>query len=463
MPHYDALVIGSGQAGTPLAKKLAQAGRKTALIEKRWVGGTCVNDGCTPTKTLIASARAAYMARSQSAELGVIIDQFHLDFGRVMQRQKDLVQKFRTGSQEGLAATEHLDLIFGEAVFTGPKKITVALNDGGHTEITADLIFIDTGTKLKIPDLAGLKQVPYLTSTTILELTELPPKLLILGGGYIGLEYGQMFCRFGSEVTILGMGRQFLKKEDPEVAAEIKNILTAEGLKILSSAKALKFSPGPGTEFTLTYKISNEPEQTLTFTHLLLATGRTPQSPALHPEVAGLAINKKGYIKVNDRLETNVPGIFALGEANGGPAFTHIAYNDYVIVARNILEQARLSTQNRPLPYCMFTDPQLGRVGLTEQQAREQGYNVIIATLPMQRVARALETGETRGFMKAVLDADTKKILGVAILNAEGGEVMTVLQLAMQAGLTYEELKDTVFAHPTYAEAINNLFLSLKE
>ncbi len=462
MAHYDALVIGSGQAGTPLAKKLAQAGRKTALVEKRWVGGTCVNDGCTPTKTLIASAKAAYLARSRSAELGVVVNQFHLDFGKIMQRQKDIVHTFREGSRQGLESTEHLDLLLGAATFTGPKSVEVVLNAGGTTQITADYIFIDTGTQVKIPNLPGLEKTPHLTSTTVLELTALPPKLLILGGGYIGLEYGQMFRRFGSEVIILDAAEQFLKKEDQDVAVAIKDILTEEGIQIITQAQALNLEPGPGLEYTLTYQSAGN-EQKLAFTHLLLATGRTPQSRSLNLEKAGVAVNPKGYIVVNDCLETNIPGIFALGKVNGGPAFTHIAYNDHVIVARNLLEQAQLTTHNRPLPYCMFTDPQLGRVGLTEQQALTQGYTVKVATLPMERVARALETGETRGFMKAVLDAQTKKILGVAVLGAEGGETTAVLQMAMQAGITYDDLKYTVFAHPTYAESINNLFLNLKE
>lgn len=462
MTHYDALIIGSGQAGTPLAKKLAGSGRKTALIEKRWVGGTCVNDGCTPTKTLIASAKAAYMARSKSAELGVPVEKFRVDFKKIQQRQAGIVIKFREGSQKGLAETDNLDLIFGEAVFTGPKTLEVALNAGGKTELTADYIFIDTGTQTKIPKLAGLEQIPYLTSTTILELTELPAKLVILGGGYIGLEYGQMFRRFGSEVIIIDTAQRFLKKEDEDVAAEIKNILAEEGIKIYSPAEATKVEPGPGPEYTLTFNTDGR-EQTVPFTHLLLATGRTPQSKALQLPKAGIAVNEKGYILVNEHLETNVPGVFALGEANGGPAFTHIAFNDYVIVWRNILEQANLSTKNRPLPYCMFTDPQLGRIGLTEQQAREQGYAIKVAILPMQRVARALETNETRGLMKAVVDSKTKKILGAAMLGAEGGETMSVLQMAMQAGLTYEDLQYTIFAHPTYAESINNLFLTLQE
>lgn len=462
MQQYDALVIGSGQAGTPLAKKLAEAGWKTALIEKRWIGGTCINDGCTPTKTLIASARAAYMAQEKSAELGVPIDKFRIDFGRIMQRQTEMVKYFREGAKRGLEKTDNLDLIFGEAVFTDVKTVAVSLSAGGQTTLSATHIFIDTGTQPRIPKVKGIERVPYLTSTTILELQEIPAKLLILGGGYIGLEYGQMFRRFGSEVTIIDSSPRFLKKEDDDVAGEIKKILTEEGLQLFTQSEAISFNQTTTKECNLTFKTAGGNEQTLAFSHLLVAPGRIPQSKSLKPENTGVEVNEKGYIPVNDRLETNVPGIYALGEANGGPAFTHIAYNDYVIVTKNLLEQGNLSIRERLLPYCMFTDPPLGRVGLTENQAREKGYTIQIAKLPMERVARALETGETRGFMKAVLDAETKQILGAAILGAEGGEVMAVLQLAMQAGITYEVLKHTIFAHPTYTESLNNLFLTLK-
>ena len=462
MKKYDAIIIGSGQAGTPLAKKLAQAGWQTALIEKRWIGGTCINDGCTPTKTLIASAHAAYWAAGKSAELGIHIEEYRLDFKQIIQRKDAVVASFREGSQQGLTKTANLELIFGEAVFTGSKMLAVTLTEGGKTEITADKIFIDTGTRPRIPDIAGLEQVPYLTSTTILELNRVPTKLLILGGGYIGLEYGQMFRRFGSQVTIIDTSPRFLPKEDEDVAEEIKKILEEEGLHIHPQSKAIRIEQKPNQEFTLFYQQADQEHQTV-FTHLLIATGRQPNNDLLKPENTGLALNKKSYIEVNERLETNIPGIYALGEANGGPAFTHISYNDFVVVSQNILHQANLTTKGRSLPYCMFTDPQLGRIGLSEDQAKEKRLKFKIATLPMQKVARATETGETRGLIKVIVDVDTKKILGAAVLGAAGGEIMSILQMAMLGGITYEQLQYTIFAHPTYAESLNNLFLTLDE
>ena len=460
MKEYDAIIIGSGQAGTPLAKKLAQAGWKTALVEKRWIGGTCINDGCTPTKALIASAKAAYMAAGKSAELGVSIEKYSINFTSIIKRKDAIVQSFREGSQQGLTKTENLELLFGEAVFTGFKTLAVSLPEGNKAEITADKIFINTGSRTRIPSIEGLEPVPFLTSTTILDLKKVPGKLLILGGGYIGLEYGQMFRRFGSNITIIDTSPRFLPKEDEDIANEIKKVLEEEGLQIYPHSEAIRFEKEANKEFSLIYKKAGEEYHT-NFTHLLIATGRQPQSDILKPEVAGIAVNEKGYITVNDRLETNVAGIYALGEANGSPAFTHISYNDYVIVADNLLHQGSLSTKDRPLPYCMFTDPQLGRIGLSENQAKEKGLSIKIASIPLQNVARAIETGETRGLIKAVVDAETKKILGAAVLGAEGGEIMAVLQMAMQAGMTYEQLQYNIFAHPTYAESLNNLFMTL--
>jgi len=461
MRKYDAIIIGSGQAGTPLAKKLAKAGLKTVLIEKRWVGGTCINDGCTPTKTLIASAKAAFMAAGKSNDLGINIEKYTIDLKKIIQRKDEIVQSFREGSEKSLKETENLELLFGEAVFTGPKILSVTPSVGSATEITADKIFIDTGSRLKVPAIPGLEQVPYLTSTTILDLKAVPDKLLILGGGYIGLEYGQMFRRFDSAVTILDSSPRFLRKEDEDIATEIRNFLEAEGLTIYSPAEALRFEKITDQEYSLIYKQDNQEHRT-NFTHLLLATGRQSQNDILKPEMAGIALTEKNYIQVNEGLETNIAGIYALGEANGGPAFTHISYNDYVIVAENLLHEGNLSTVGRPLPYCMFTDPQLGRIGITENQAKEKKLNVKIAKLPLAKVARAIETGETQGLIKAVVDADTKQILGAAVLGAEGGEIMSVLQMAMQAGLTYEQLQTYIFAHPTYAESLNNLFMTLE-
>ncbi|MXV53306.1 FAD-dependent oxidoreductase [Pedobacter sp. HMF7647] len=461
MKQYDAIIIGAGQAGTPLSKKLAKAGWKTALIEKRFIGGTCVNDGCTPTKTLIASAKAAYIAAKQADELGIKIGSFEIDFAKIMKRKNEIVMNGREGSEKSIRETENLDLVFGEAIFTGDKIIEVRTTSGEVLELSADYFFIDTGTRTKIPDIEGINKVPYLTSTSILDLKQLPDHLLILGGGYIGMEFGQLFKRLGSKVTIIDSASTFLPKEDEDICEEITGIFREDGIDVYqkSKAKSLEYTD---RKIKITFEHEGK-TQAVSGDQLLIAAGRIPQSDLLKPENSGIEIDEKGFIKVDDKLQTNVPGIYALGEANGGPAFTHIAFNDYIIVCYNLLNKENRSTKDRPIPYCMFTDPQLARVGMTEKQAIEKGLNIKVAKLPMSSVARGVETGETRGIMKAVVDADTHKILGVAILAVEGGEVMSVLEIAMRAGMTYDELRNYIFAHPTYSESINNLFMKLDE
>ncbi len=460
MKTYDAIIIGSGQAGTPLAKKLAKAGKKTAIIEKRYVGGTCVNDGCTPTKALVASARMAYMATRK--DLGVEVNDYKIDFLAIMQRKDALVEKSRNGGQKGLEETENLDLIFGYASFIGKKTLNVKLNAGGEEEMTAELIFIDTGAKTTIPEINGLKTVPYLTSTTILDLKELPESLIIIGGNYIGLEFGQMFSRFGSKITILEKGKTIMSKEDADVSETVTQFLTEEGLEILSGIEINKIEKSPEGKITLTIKKDNQQQQ-ITASHLLIAVGRSPQTKTLDLEKTGVEVDEKGFIKVNDKLETTAPGIYALGDVKPGPAFTHIAYNDHLVVLKNLLENANVSIKGRPVPYCMFTDPQLGRIGLSENEARKQGLDILVAKLPMEKVARAVETNETKGFMKAVVDAKTNQVLGATVLGYEGGEVMAVLQMAMQGKITAHELRENIFAHPTMSESINNLFMTIEE
>ena len=460
MKHYDAIVIGSGQAGSPLSTKLANAGKRVAIIEKRYVGGTCVNDGCTPTKTLIASAKAAYQA-AHAEPLGVHADNVRVDMWQVKRRKDELVRSWRNGSKTRMEETENLDLIFGEARFSGEKTITVSLNDGGELEISADLIFINTGTTPRIPDVEGLDDVGYFTSTTLLNVEEVPDHLLIIGGNYVALEFAQMFHRFGSKLSILERGPRIMAQEDEDVSEELKSILSDEGLAIFTNAHALKFER-QHDQIKSTIVVDGQ-QREINCSHILVATGRKPLTETLAPQLAGIELDEKGFIKVNDKLETNVQGVYALGEVNGGPAFTHIAYNDYTIVYRNLFENGNFSTTGRPLPYCMFTDPQLGRIGLTEKQALEQGYNIKVAKLPMKQVARAQETGDMRGLMKAVVDADTGQILGAAILGEEGGEIMSVLQMAIMGGITHDVLRYCVFAHPTYSESLNNLFMTLND
>jgi len=459
MQKYDAIIIGAGQAGVPLAKKLAQAGKKTVLIEKRWIGGTCINDGCTPTKTWVASAKAAYMA-GNSGPLGVRIKEYSVSMPKIKKRKDEIVQQFRDGSQHGLEATKNLTLLFGEAVFTGDKTISVKLNDGKKKELQADLIFINTGAKTYIPDIEGLDDINYLTSTTILDLEVIPKHLLIIGGNYIGLEFGQMFRRFGSRVTVFEKSERIVSREDEDVSEELTKILEAEDVNIRTNTVAVGFKKKSGGKIVVSV-LAGEDEKKIRCTHVLLAVGRIPQTEALNLDKTGVEVDEKGAIKVNDKLETNVKGIYALGDVKGGPAFTHISYNDYAIVYRNLINQENLSIKDRPVPYCMFTDPQLGHIGLRESEAKEQKLNYKVAKLPMTHVARAIETGDTRGFMKAIVDADTKLILGATVLGPEGGEIMTVLQMAMMGGITYEQIRWAVFAHPLYSESLNNLFMTL--
>ncbi|CAM3876593.1 mercuric reductase [Mucilaginibacter galii] len=460
MKTYDAIIIGSGQAGSPLARKMAKAGKKVAIIEKRWVGGTCVNDGCTPTKAMVASARAAYLA-GRCNNLGVYIDGYRVDMPQIKKRKDDIVMHSRSGNQKSLEDDENIDLLFGEASFTSPQTVAVKLNNGRNEELQAEQIFINAGTQTIIPDIEGLKDIDYLTSTSILELETVPQHIMVLGGNYIGLEFSQMFRRFGSQITLLERGERILSHEDDDVAHEMTGILEEEGIAIHAKAKAIKFEKDGHGKILVTVDLDGRTEQ-LECTHVLVAVGRSPQSKALNLNAAGVEVDEKGYIKVDDKLQTNVPGIYALGDIKGGPAFTHIAYNDFTIVWRNLLKGEDLSTKGRPVPYCMFTDPQLGRIGLSESDAKKQGLKYEVAILKMDSVARAVEVGETRGLMKAVVNPDTKEILGVAIMAEEGGEIMSVLQMAMEGGITYDRIRYCIFAHPTYSESLNNLFMKLE-
>ena len=459
--HYDAIVIGAGQAGGPLSTALARAGRKTAIIERVHVGGTCINEGCTPTKTMVASARVAYLAR-RGADYGVHTGPISIDMVKVRQRKRDIVESFRSGSERSIVSTEGVDLLMGEASFTGPKTVDVRMNSGETRSLAADTIFINAGDRPATPDLSGIEDVPALNSTSIMELDRVPTHLLVVGGGYVGLEFGQMFRRFGSQVTIIQRGPFLLAREDPDVAEEVRNILREDGVEVLLETKPVRAVRTPDGSIALTVQTGRE-ERTLTGSHLLMAAGRVPNTDWLNLDAAGIETDKRGYIHVNERLETNVPGIYALGDIKGGPAFTHISYDDFRIIRTNLLEHGNASTRDRLLPYTVFIDPQLGRVGLSETEARAKGRNFRVAKMPMTDVARALEVDESRGFMKAIVDADTKQILGAAVLGIEGGEIMAMLEVAMMGKVPYTTLRDAVFAHPTLAESLNNLFSMLDE
>jgi pyruvate/2-oxoglutarate dehydrogenase complex dihydrolipoamide dehydrogenase (E3) component len=457
--RLDAIIIGTGQAGKPLAGALAEAGWKTAIVEKGRVGGTCVIEGCTPTKTMIASARVAHLAR-RAAEYGVHVGGVEVDLSAVRQRKRAVVDMFSTGSERGMRRHETLELIPGEARFVGPREVEVRLNDGGTRRLSAEKIFINAGARPRVPPIPGLDAVPYLDSTSIMELGETPEHLVVLGGGFIGLEFAQMFRRFGSEVTIVERAGQIAGREDEDVAEAVTRILRDDGITVHTGMEVVRVDASGEGGIAVRARLADR-EYTLRGSHLLVAAGRTPNTDTLELGAAGVETDERGYIRVNERLETGVPGVYGLGDIAGSAPFTHVAYDDYRVVRANLLDGGCRTTADRPTPYTVFIDPQLGRIGLSEGEARERGHEIRVAKLPMTRVARAIETDETRGFMKAVVDATTDRILGAAVLGVEGGEVMAVLQVAMMGDLPYTAIRDGVFAHPTLAESLNNLFMTL--
>lgn len=458
--NYDAIIIGVGQAGKPLALALAEAGWKTAIIERKYVGGSCVNYGCTPTKTLLASAEAAHQAR-RSDEYGIRTGSVEVDYKAVKKRKDELVESSREGIEERLEETKNLTFLRGEAAFTGPKQIEVALSDGGTSQLTAERIFINVGTHPAIPELDGLDKVPYLTAVTMMDLEEIPDHLIILGGGYIGLEFGQMFRRFGSKVTLIERGKQLLAREDEDIAEELCGVLQEEDIAIHLNTEVTGVHQTPSGAISVALKKGNDTSKVLG-SHLLIAIGTTPNTAALHLDTAGVEVDKKGYIEVNEKLETTQSGIYALGDCKGGPEFTHISYDDYRIVKQNLLEKGKATTEGRRVPYTVFTDPQLGRIGLTEKEAKKRNQAVKIASMPMKKVARAYELSRTQGTLKVLIDPKTDQILGAAMLGMEGGEMMTMLQIAMMGKVPYTQLRDGIFAHPTLAESLNNLFQTVK-
>jgi pyruvate/2-oxoglutarate dehydrogenase complex dihydrolipoamide dehydrogenase (E3) component len=454
LEQYDAIVIGAGQAGVPLSTALAGSGRRTLLVERAHVGGTCVNEGCTPTKTMVASARVAYLAR-RGKDYGVGTGEVRVDLARVRERKRNIVESFRGGSQRRLESTQRLDLVFGEARFTGPRTVAV---DGRRVE--GDLVFINAGCRPAAPDVEGLAALAPLDSTSIMELDRVPEHLIVLGGGYIGLEFGQMFRRFGSNVTIVQRGTQLLPLEDEDVAEAVLGVLREDGVEVLLQAEARCAERLDAGRVRVTLRTAAG-DRPVVGSHVLLAAGRVPNTDRLDPKAAGIETDSKGFIRVNERLETSAAGVYALGDVKGGPAFTHISYDDYRIIRDNLLRGGTRTTADRPVPYTVFMDPQLGRVGLTEREARKAGRPYRVATMPMSHVARALEMDEPRGFMKVLVDPENRRLLGAAVLGVEGGEIMASLQLAMMGNLPYDRLRDGVFAHPTLAEALNNLFSTL--
>jgi pyruvate/2-oxoglutarate dehydrogenase complex dihydrolipoamide dehydrogenase (E3) component len=454
MKHYDAIILGSGQAGNPLARYLASRDLKVALVEKGEVGGTCVNVGCTPTKTLVASAKVAYFAR-RAEDFGVITGPVSIDMEKVMDRTLDIVLRSRTSNEKSFETNPKIDLIRGKAGFMGPREIRVSLNSGGEVKISADRIYINTGGHPTIPPMEGLDQVPYYTSDTIFGIRKVPEHLVLIGAGYISLEFAQIFKRLGSKVTVLSQGSEFLPREDKDISKILLKILRDEGIEILfgiSAQKIYQRENGLGIEILKEGKLIE-----ILASELFLGVGRTPNSD-LNLPLAGVELDKRGFIKTNEYLETTAPNIYALGDIKGGPAFTHISYDDFRIIRDNFESPHKRSIKDRLTNYTLFTDPELARIGLNELEARELKIEYRLAYLPMTYVARAIEMGETGGMMKVLVDKEGKNILGATILAIEGGEIAATLQVAMEGELQVKDLHNFIFSHPTLMESLNNLF-----
>lgn len=453
--QFDAIVIGTGQAGPALAGRLNQQGLKTAIIERKLIGGTCVNVGCIPTKTLVASAKVAYMAK-QSREYGVVIDgSVGVDMASVKQRKDRIAGASNKGVTSWIEAMDGVALIHGHARFVGPKQVEV----NGDT-LEAERVFIDVGARARVPDIQGLDQVDYLTNSSMMEVDFLPGHLIIIGGSYIGLEFAQMYRRFGAQVTVVEMGDRLISREDPDISAAVREILEAEGVTIRLNAECI----GVGrSENGITVGVDcNEDPQAVEGTHLLLAVGRTPNTHDLGLDTAGIETDKRGHIIVDDCLRTNVPGVWAMGEVNGRGAFTHTSYNDYEIVAANLFDDDPRRVSDRISCYGLFVDPPLGRVGMTEREAKASGRNVLVGKRMMTRVGRAREFGETRGFMKILVDADSKEILGAAILGLSGDEAIHCIIDVMYARQPYTVISRAVHIHPTVAELIPTVLQELE-
>lgn len=457
MIKKDAIIIGSGQAAKPLSIKLSEAGWKTVMIEKSEtdLGGACLNVGCTPTKTLIASAKVMH-ALQAAGKHGISVSDLKIDFDSTQKRKDKIITDSKEGLLERTSKAENLDLVYGTASFQSEKTVTVKKEDGSTEEFTAPYIFIDAGSRPAVPEIDGLEQVKWYDSTGILALEKIPEKLIIIGAGYIGLELGQMYSRFGSDVTIIENSPQIMAGEDRDIADSLQILLEEEGLRFLLNS-SVEMVKNTGQEVTVTYQ-NEDKNKTISGTHLLVATGRKSNADGLNVKAAGIQLDEKGFIKVNEKLETNIEGVYALGDINGGPQFTHIAYNDFIILQTNILHQGNASTAERLVPYTMFTDPQLGRVGLSEKEAEEKGLHFKVLKIEGKRITRGLETGEPQGIWKAIVDRESGLIVGAAIVCSEGGEIASVIQMAMQGKITAQNLATGIFSHPTYSESLNTLF-----
>ncbi|WP_154854054.1 mercuric reductase [Cyclobacterium xiamenense] len=460
MKEFDAIIIGAGQSGMPLAKKISAKGLSVALIEKRAIGGTCINDGCSPTKTMAASARVAHLV-SRAGDFGVDVGAYTVNQKNVKKRKNYIVDLFRGGAAKGLEKSEQVTIVMGTAILQSDRRVHVEREGQSDLVLSAKKIFINTGSAPRIPEIEGLADCPFLDSTSIMELEETPEHLIVLGGGYIGLEFGQMFRRFGSQVTIMDMASRLVPKEDTDVCEEISRIFKEEQIatKVSIEAKKVSFTNG---KITVAYEDA-EGNGSVTGSHLLVATGRTPSSAALGLEAVGVTLTDSGHIAVDENFETSVPGIYALGDVAGSPPFTHMAYHDAYLAFNRIYEgNTSLSKKDRLVPYCVFIDPQLARIGLNEEQAKAKGIPYHTGNFWMKHAGRALETDETKGFFKVLVDPESRQILGATILSLDGGEIMAVLQMAMVGKVPYDQIQHLPIAHPTLAESLNNLMGQVK-
>lgn len=452
--HFEFAIIGGGKGGKTLAMKLASSGRRVVMVERGMIGGTCINVACIPTKTMVKSAKVAELAR-RAADFGINITFGGANPAGVRQRKRQVVAAMVAKNQAGFDRSG-MTLLIGYARFTGLKTFEVLLREGGTRTITADKVFINTGTRPSHPAMPGLAEAKPLNSESVQELDRLPEHLIILGSGYIGCEFAQVFRRFGSRVTLIERGTRFLPREDTDVSDELLGIFKHEGIEVITGAATERIEGVSGKAIKLTVW-TEAGERVIEGSDLMVAIGRVPNTEELNLTATGVEIDARGFVKVNQKLETTAPDVWALGDVTGGPQFTHASLDDFRIVFAN-LNGGNRTTADRMMPYTLFTDPELGRVGLTEEEARKLGRKVKVAKLPVSAVARAVTSGETHGLLKAVIDADTNKILGAAILAAEGGEIMATVQVAMLGGLPYTALRDLVYAHPTMTEGLNDLF-----
>ncbi len=454
MRNFDAIIIGAGQAGPPLAGRLTAAGVTVALIERKLVGGTCVNTGCMPTKTLVASAYAAHLAR-RASDFGIATGGVTVDMPAVAARARKVVMDARSGNERWLEGMAGLTFLRGHARFTGPRTIAV---DG--EEMTAPRIFLNVGGRASVPDMPGVGDVPHLDNTDMVALEQIPAHLVIVGGSYVGLEFAQMYRRFGAAVTVVERGERLIAHEDADVSDAVRGILEDEGIMVRTGANCIAFARhADGVAVSVDCQ-AGDPK--VIGSHVLLAVGRRPNTDDLGLDLAGIATDEKGYVTVDDMLQTNVPGVWALGDCNGRGAFTHTAYNDFEIVAANLLDHDDRTLSERLVGYALYTDPPLGRVGMTQAQAEKTGRPILVSKRPMTRVGRAVEKGETKGFIKIVADAETQRILGAAILGTGGDEAIHGILDMMNADQPVSALRWAVPIHPTVSELIPTLLLELE-